>query len=268
MAGLTQSTAPVCEPVALAEAALHIKQDSSADDTWLERAIAAARGYVEGATNIQMVCATWQLKYDYFPALMRLPRRPLVSVTSITYVDSNGDTQTVDSDDYTLNTDAFQPTIEPAYSESWPTPRAHANSVVVTFVAGYAAKFTANATTDKCTFSGRSFADADKVRLSNSGGASGALPTGLSSYTDYYVIEQSGSTCELAATEGGTKIDIEDTGTGTHFMGVVPEGIRLAMLLLIRHWDANRSAVLTGTISKKIEYAVNDLLGMDAMTTF
>jgi uncharacterized phiE125 gp8 family phage protein len=43
----------------------------------------------------------------------------------------------------------------------------------------------------------------------------------------------------------------------------VPQKVKQAMLLLIGHWYANREAVLTGSISKEIEFAVNSLLWMD-----
>lgn len=40
----------------------------------------------------------------------------------------------------------------------------------------------------------------------------------------------------------------------------VPEDIRHAVLMLIAHWHANREAVVTGTISKELEFAVSELL--------
>ena len=42
--------------------------------------------------------------------------------------------------------------------------------------------------------------------------------------------------------------------------GDVPEGVRMAIKLLVGHWYANREAVLTGTISKPIEFGVDSLL--------
>ena len=42
----------------------------------------------------------------------------------------------------------------------------------------------------------------------------------------------------------------------------VPKTIKQAMLLLIGHWYANREAVLLGTISKEIEFAVKALLSL------
>lgn len=44
---------------------------------------------------------------------------------------------------------------------------------------------------------------------------------------------------------------------------LVPQRVKQAMLLLIGHWYANREAVLTGSISKEIEFTVKALLSMD-----
>lgn len=40
----------------------------------------------------------------------------------------------------------------------------------------------------------------------------------------------------------------------------VPAMVRQAALMLITHWYVNRSAVLTGSVSKEIEFATNSLL--------
>lgn len=45
----------------------------------------------------------------------------------------------------------------------------------------------------------------------------------------------------------------------------LPATVRQAMLLLVGHWYESRSAVLTGTISKPIEFAVDALLGPDRL---
>ncbi len=42
-----------------------------------------------------------------------------------------------------------------------------------------------------------------------------------------------------------------------------PDMYKQAINLLVAHWGENREAVLTGTISKKVEFAVDSLLGID-----
>ena len=70
----------------------------------------------------------------------------------------------------------------------------------------------AAATNDTITSDAHGLSDDDTVRLTTTN----ALPGGLSTATTYYVIESATNTFQLSASKGGTKIDITDTGTGTH----------------------------------------------------
>lgn len=56
-----------------------------------------------------------------------------------------------------------------------------------------------------------------KVRVRNSGGA---LPTGLSAATDYYLVNVSALSFQLSASRGGSAVAISDDGTGTHTLAV------------------------------------------------
>lgn len=211
---------PYAEVISTSEMKEHLKIESAttADDELIDALIIAARDTIETATGANvprcrtMLATTFDLKLDYFPGCdhILVPRVPLVSVTSITYVDANGTTQTMDSGDYVV--DIANGKIDLGYSEVWPVTRPTYNAVTVRFVAGMAATFTA-ATTDICTFQGRAFTVADRVRLMNSGGA---LPAGLSSLTDYFVLASD----KLSLTSGGGIVDITGTGTGTHYVGL------------------------------------------------
>jgi uncharacterized phiE125 gp8 family phage protein len=61
----------------------------------------------------------------------------LQSVVAITYVDGNGDTQTLDSSIYTVDGDSEPGRVYPAYGECWPAPRCIPKAVKVQYVAGY-----------------------------------------------------------------------------------------------------------------------------------
>jgi uncharacterized phiE125 gp8 family phage protein len=107
--------------------------------------LTAARQYCETFTHRAFITQTWDWNLDAFPSddCFRLPKAPLISVTSVTYVDSNGTTQTVSASDYTVVTPAGPECapgfIVPAYSLYWPTARSVPNAVTVRFVAGYGA---------------------------------------------------------------------------------------------------------------------------------
>lgn len=78
--------------------------------------------------------------------------------------------------------------------------------------------FTAVAATDLMTLAAHDFTTGLKVQVSNSGGA---LPTGLSAATDYFVVVISSSTFKLATSYANatatvpTVIDLTTAGTGT-----------------------------------------------------
>ena len=57
---------------------------------------------------------------------------------------------------------------------------------------------------------------------------SGQLPTGLVPGTVYYVVNASGTTCNLAATAGGAAINTSGTQSGTHYISV--RGIKVSQL--------------------------------------
>ena len=80
---------------------------------------------------------TLDLYLDAFPCTIVLPRSPLQSITSITYVDNDGITQTLDASQYLVDTVSRPPRIVPAYGKSWPTPRVQINAVKVRFVCGH-----------------------------------------------------------------------------------------------------------------------------------
>jgi len=78
--------------------------------------------------------------------------------------------------------------------------------------------FTA-ATTDVCTAANHGFRDGTQVKVVTTS----ALPTGLILETVYYIRDSALDTFKLAATSGGTAIDITGVGTGTHTISAIPK---------------------------------------------
>lgn len=148
--GYKRTTEPTSEPITTAEAKSHCRVDHTADDTLIDTYISAARRWCEDWQNRTAYTTTWTLKLDCFPdrdtgvgaqraARIDLPRGPVASVTSIVYVDSDGNNQTIDASDYVLdNSGTMGNSVYPAYGEVWPTPRNQPNCVTVVYVAGAA----------------------------------------------------------------------------------------------------------------------------------
>lgn len=134
-------TAPTVEPLELSEAEAHLRVDDGTETALISTLIAAARDYAESQTGRALLEQTWRYTADAFPhcnGVIKLRRAPLIAVTSIQYVDTNGVTQTLTSNQYLVNADAPLGEISPAYGVSWPATRPQPAAVTVTFTAGYA----------------------------------------------------------------------------------------------------------------------------------
>lgn len=139
-------TGPTVEPIALDEAKVHLRVDDgvSDDDNLITTLVAAARQWAENFTGRAFITQTWRVKLDRFPSgAIVLPKPPVTAVTSITYVDTTGTTQTLSSSLYATSLPtgpyAAPASIEPAYSTTWPSTRDEANAVTVEFICGYGA---------------------------------------------------------------------------------------------------------------------------------
>lgn len=131
-------TAPTGEPVTLVEAKAHLRESSSDEDALITNLIKAARKRIEDETARQFVTATWKMHLDGFPSGdIQIRKCPVVSVSSITYYDTNGDQQTWASSNYETDLVNEPARIRPAYNVVYPSTRSHKlNAVTVTFVAG------------------------------------------------------------------------------------------------------------------------------------
>ena len=133
-------TAPTEEPVSLAEAKAWVGlslMDASMDAR-LNDAIATARDSFERTTDSQVMTATWELRLDAFPLVIRLPKGPIASVTSIKYEDTTGTTITLDSSKYESDFESEPARVQPVDGEVWPSTEPGLNKVQVLYVSGYA----------------------------------------------------------------------------------------------------------------------------------
>ena len=140
-----EATSPAVEPVTIAEAKAHLRITHSDEDSLITSLIVAARNYVEGLANRPLVNRTYTLKLDRFPARYEiiLPAGRVSAVSSVAYVDTNGQTQTLSASAYTVETQRLPGSIviAPAIISAWPTTRFYAGlaSVTIGYTAGYGA---------------------------------------------------------------------------------------------------------------------------------
>lgn len=139
---LSEASTDLAEPVTIQEAAQYLRISDPDDDVWLRTAIRGARSLVEKTTHRQLMTKTWDLTIDCFPAgagTIEIPRPPLVSVDSVTYVTVSGDSTTMTLTTTTVYTDtASEPgRFAPAYNTTWPNTQARENAVTIQFTAGY-----------------------------------------------------------------------------------------------------------------------------------
>lgn len=121
----------------IADASLGVGAPSvnTTGDPYLTALIQAARQFAEQELNRKLITQTLDAYFDEFPDEFSL--FPLQSVTSITYVDLDGVTQTLAATEYSVDKYSVPARITLAYGKSWPSVRDQANAVTVRFVAGY-----------------------------------------------------------------------------------------------------------------------------------
>lgn len=137
---LTLTDAPNDYPVTIERANLHLRlegDEATADQPLVNAMIKAATLSAENFTRRQLVTATYEIRFDMFPWEIRFPRAPLQSVTSVKYFDTDGNLQTVLTDDYQVDIHSTVGRVVPVANTSWPDTNEQLNAVVVKFVAGY-----------------------------------------------------------------------------------------------------------------------------------
>lgn len=135
-------TAPTEEPVSRVEAKAHLRVDITDDDAYIDGLIVGARIAAEQIARRSFVTQTFDFSMSEWPSEISfaLPRPPLVNVTSITYVDSAGVTQTMSAGDYVVDSDSEPGRIWLNYGKTWPTSALRPGPAIkVRYQAGYGA---------------------------------------------------------------------------------------------------------------------------------
>lgn len=139
MAALKLITAPVEEPLLLSEVKTWLRVDVTDFDVEINSLIVAARQYCESFLNRALVTQTWELTLDAFPDMpLKLPKPPLQSVNSVTYIDSTGASTVWASSNYIVDNSSEPGRIGFTYGNTWPSVTLQPiNSFKVQFTCGY-----------------------------------------------------------------------------------------------------------------------------------
>ena len=109
----------------------------TAFDSDIELQIYAAMEQIEKDCQRQLLSATYEHSQECFGSEIELKMRPVTSVTSVTYLDENGASQTLAAADWRF--DQARQSVLPAVGGTFPTTVNDLNAVTVNYVAGYGA---------------------------------------------------------------------------------------------------------------------------------
>jgi uncharacterized phiE125 gp8 family phage protein len=139
---LTLQSAPSVDAVSLADAKAHLNVDFSGDDALIQAYLDAAIGYLDGRDGVlgrALITQTWDQTIDDFPHGDNLPLglAPVQSITSVTYRDIDGNTQTFAAESYMLRHRYGRTWIHLKDDYTWPETDDEPDAVTVRFVTGY-----------------------------------------------------------------------------------------------------------------------------------
>ena len=130
---LTRTFDAESESLSLTDAKDQLRITTTDDDDALRIFIAGIRHRTEQYLGRTLVTSIWELKLDCFASVIELPMYPIQSITSVQYVDTDGDSQTLSSNLYQFDKGGR---LLSAYAQTWPSTRSQLDAVTITYVAG------------------------------------------------------------------------------------------------------------------------------------
>lgn len=128
-------TGPVTEPITIHQAKKHleISTTDSTHDAQILMVLTAARQQWEHDTGEHYIAQTWEIILPYLCEI-RLPHRPVASITSIAYYDTGNSSQTLATTVYALDLARSQVLLK--YLQVWPATSDRWDAATITYVVG------------------------------------------------------------------------------------------------------------------------------------
>ena len=134
---------PATEPVTITEAREHLRNEdlSGVDDDYVNSLIVAARRFCEGYTNRVFITQTWRQNENQWRNPIQLKVNPVVSVSSLKYIDSNETQQTItdSTDNYQKDLNSDVAKIYDGLVNSFPAIGSSINPIEIITICGYGA---------------------------------------------------------------------------------------------------------------------------------
>jgi uncharacterized phiE125 gp8 family phage protein len=136
--GLALLEPPAAPLVSLEEAQVHLRAENPQEGALVQALVTAATAQAEAFCRRRFVTQRWRATFDRFPAgALVLPYPPLVSVESLSYVDSSFALQVLAPADYVVRSYETPGEIVPARAKTWPAAADEPDVVAVEFTCGY-----------------------------------------------------------------------------------------------------------------------------------
>ena len=137
-------TAPMEQPVTVADAKRHLRVEHSDDDLLIQRLIETAVAFVDvkGALGKAMITQTWAEWFAPNPSEIILSLGPVQSVSSISYYDTDNALQTATLSNFYVLGPSTRTVIKPKSGYTWPTTFTRDDAIKVQYVIGYGDSFT------------------------------------------------------------------------------------------------------------------------------
>ena len=124
-------------PVTMTAAITAARAEGAGLESEIEQAVRTYVGEAEFETQRAIITQTLRVTRNDFPAFFELPRPNLLTVVHVRFCDSAGHWQTLDPQDYTVDTESTPGRVLPAPGKAWPATAARINCVEVQYTAGY-----------------------------------------------------------------------------------------------------------------------------------
>ncbi len=135
--GITRTTTPTSFPIDVPDAKRQTNITFAEDDLYLQDLIEAVTDQTQRDTKRQWIQATYVQTLAAFDRVIRLEVAPVISVTSVEYIDFDGVTQTLSTDIYDVVINEEPALILLADGQTFPTTFNQPYAVTITFEAGY-----------------------------------------------------------------------------------------------------------------------------------